>query len=70
MTKWEYKTEVGLLGTTDTLGGTVKGSYLKSTTEDDIHRLGEEGWELVGLTGVSVGGSTKSVLLLFKRPME
>jgi hypothetical protein len=70
MTQWEYKTAVGLLGSTDTLGGSVKGSYLKAASEDDIHKLGEEGWELVAITGVSVGGSTRSVLMFFKRPKE
>ena len=70
MTKWEYKTMVVLLETTDTLGGVIKGSHPKSACEADVQQLGEEGWELVGLTSVNLGGSTKNLLLVFKRPKE
>ena len=70
MTKWEYKYAVGLLESTDTLGGVIKGTHLKSVSEADVQKLGDEGWELVGLTDVNLGGSTKNVLLVFKRPKE
>ena len=70
MTKWEYKYTVGLLETTDTLGGVIKGSHLKSVSEAEVQQLGEEGWELVGLTNVNLGGSTKNMLMVFKRPRE
>jgi len=68
MTQWEYKTVVCLLESTDTLGGVIKGSHLKSGSEADIQKAGEEGWELAGLTGVTLAGSTKNLLLVFKRP--
>ena len=70
MTKWEYKTVIGLLETTDALGGVIKGSHLKSVCEAEVQKLGEEGWELVGLTAVNLAGSTKNLLLAFKRPLE
>lgn len=70
MTRWEYKYAVGLLETTDALGGVIKGSHLKGVSEAEIEQLGEEGWELVGLTSVNLSGTTKNLLLAFKRPKE
>jgi hypothetical protein len=68
--KWEYRSVVGLLDSSDVLGGLLKGWHLKSESEADVQKLGEEGWELVGLTDIGILGSTKNVLLVFKRPKE
>jgi hypothetical protein len=54
----------------DALGGLIKGWHLKAITDDEVQKLGEEGWELVGLTDIGLLGSTKNVLLVFKRPMQ
>ena len=70
MIKWEYKSVVGLLDSSDVIGGLLKGWHLKSESEADVQKLGEEGWELVGLTDIGILGSTKNVLLVFKRPRE
>ena len=70
MTKWEYKSAVGLLDSSDVLGGLIKGWHLKSKSEADVQKLGEEGWELVGLTDIGIFGATKNVLLVFKRRKE
>lgn len=67
--KWEYKFAVGLLESTDTLGGVVKGSHLKAVSEDEIRKLGEEGWELVGMATINHAGSTKNLLLAFRRQL-
>jgi len=65
MTKWEYKSVVGLLD-----GGLIKGWHLKSQSDEEVQKLGDAGWELVGLTDIGILGSTKNVLLVFKRPKE
>jgi len=70
MTKWEYKSMVGRLDSSDVLGGLIKGWHLKSESEADVQKLGEEGWELVGLTDIGIFGATKNVLLVCKRPKE
>jgi hypothetical protein len=48
----------------------IRGSHLKGVYEAEIQQLGEEGWELVGLTDVNLAGGTKNLLLTFKRPKE
>jgi hypothetical protein len=60
-TKWEYmvkKIETGF-------GGNVK------TEDDELHRLGKEGWELVGVTAVNqaniVAGQIVTLIMAFKR---
>ena len=68
MIKWEYKSVVGLLDSSDVLGGLIKGWHLKAKSNDEVQKLGEEGWELVGLTDIGVLGATKNLLLVFKRP--
>ena len=70
MTRWEYKSVVGLLDSSDALGGLVRGWHLKSESAEEAAELGEAGWELVGLTDIAILGNTKNVLLVFKRPKE
>ncbi|MDP6850686.1 MAG: DUF4177 domain-containing protein [Planctomycetota bacterium] len=70
MTKWEYKSIVGLLNSSGALGGLLKGWNLKAETNDTVKDLGEEGWEMVSITSINVLGFTKNVLMIFKRPKE
>jgi len=49
-----------------------KSSFLKRELEDDalieeMNILGNEGWELVSSIDHAVGGSTTSIVLIFKR---
>ena len=44
---------------------------LDPTREAELNRLGEEGWELVGITAVNFKtGATDHIGLVFKRPRE
>ena len=70
MTKWEYKSVVGLLDSSDALGGLAKGWDLKTDSGEELQALGDAGWELVGLTDIGIFGSTKNVLMVFKRPKQ
>lgn len=70
MTRWEYKSIVGVLDSCEALGGLTKGWNLKTDSRAEIETLGDEGWELVGLTDVGIMGANKNVLLMFKRPRE
>jgi hypothetical protein len=39
--------------------------------EPQLNRLGEEGWELVGLTAINFKtGATDHIGMVFKRPLE
>ncbi len=39
--------------------------------ESDLNRLGEDGWELVGLTAINFKtGATDHIGMVFKRPRE
>jgi hypothetical protein len=67
--KWEYK--IIDLGSKS---GLIKEGVIRDITKR-IARLGEEGWELVGLVPMYVhagltGYSITQALLLFKRPMK
>jgi hypothetical protein len=67
--KWEYK--IIDLGSKS---GLIKEGVVRDITKR-IARLGEEGWELVGLVPMYVhagltGYSITQALLLFKRPMK
>jgi hypothetical protein len=67
--KWEYK--IIDLGSKS---GLIKEGVIRDVTKR-IVRLGEEGWELVGLVPMYVhagltGYSITQALMLFKRPMK
>jgi Domain of unknown function (DUF4177) len=41
------------------------------TTTQYLNELGQEGWELVGLTSVNFKtGATDNIAMIFKRPLE
>jgi hypothetical protein len=67
--KWEYKIiELG------SKSGLIKEGVVRDITKR-IARLGEEGWELVGLVPMYVsagltGYTITQALMLFKRPIE
>lgn len=63
MLKFEYKTidyiadKWGILKIKDDL------------LENDLNGMGLEGWDLVEKIQINQGGSTKKILLIFKRPI-
>jgi hypothetical protein len=67
--KWEYKIiELG------SKAGLIKEGVVRDITKR-VARLGEDGWELVGLVPMYVhagltGYSITQALMLFKRPMK
>jgi len=65
MVKWEYRVE------TTEVGGTVQRNLDKMTNKW-LNELGNNGWELVGITTLNVGNGLTSKLasLVFKRPIE
>jgi len=78
MTKWEYKiinarsenyrldpgARSGIWPPQGSGGG-------ERTTAQFLNELGEEGWELVGLTSVNFKtGATDNLAMIFKRPLE
>jgi len=64
--KWEYKV------LTPEMKGWIK-KKVSSDTFEELNTLGEEGWELIGVTpvtanmGTSWGGTTASFVFFFKR---
>lgn len=56
MEQWEYK----IVAYTH-----WSGAKLKPEHEEELNALGEEGWELVGMSAVST-----TMTLVFKRPIE
>lgn len=75
MEKWDYKT----LSRERSVKGTRTDIYVEANNwnqriEDQLHRLGNEGWELVtvvprsSLAGTHGAGFTSEELWVFKRP--
>ena len=63
MDKWEYKTVK--LDTTTWIGS---GNIEETQLDDQMNRLGNEGWELVSaLDTNATGGISKYIVTIFKR---
>lgn len=65
MQKFEYKT----------IKMTPKRAIFDQKLEDEslveeMNVLGKEGWELVTSIDNKMGGTSKSIILIFKRPLE
>lgn len=61
MTRWEYKI----------INIRSENYRLDPNAAPQLTALGEEGWELVGLTSVNFkSGATDNIALVFKRPIE
>lgn len=62
MKKWEYKTESYVPS------GFVGGKVNLSEFNNELNRLGHEGWELVNAVSVALDyGRTRKILIIFKR---
>jgi hypothetical protein len=63
MKKYEYK----VIKTDET--GIWEGTYKldASTTEDNLNKLGFDGWELISVIDTITGGSSKGFTMFFKR---
>jgi hypothetical protein len=60
MTKWEYKI----------INIRSENYRLDPNAVTQLNQLGEEGWELVGLTSVNFKtGATDNIAMVFKRPV-
>ncbi|MEM9555871.1 MAG: DUF4177 domain-containing protein [Acidobacteriota bacterium] len=60
MTRWEYKI----------INIRSEGYRLDPNAVGQLNRLGEEGWELVGLTSVNFkSGASDNIAMVFKRPL-
>ena len=76
MTKWEYKI-VNVRSENYRLDPSARsgvwpppGPASERTTTQYLNELGQEGWELVGITSVNFKtGATDNVAMLFKRPV-
>ncbi len=65
MQKFEYKTVF-----TDTKGFTG-GKVDQNAFQNVLNELGAEGWDLISTVPVAQGyGSTRSIISIFKRPMD
>lgn len=65
MTKWEYKTIKVMTG------GFMGGKLDESELEHELNRYGQDGWEVVSCFDTSYGqGTTREVIVVFKRPVE
>ena len=63
--KWEYRTVV-FAATTGAYPGRLDGPEFN----DKLNSLGDEGWELVDVTGINtVNGLTRDVIAVLKRPL-
>lgn len=61
MRKWEYRI----------INIRSERYQLDPNASVELNRLGQEGWELVGLTSVNFkSGATDNIALVFKRPVE
>lgn len=60
MTRWEYKI----------INIRSEGYRLDPNAVGQLNRLGEEGWELVGLTSVNFkSGASDNIAMVFKRAL-
>jgi hypothetical protein len=72
MQKWELFTRSYGLG----LGGNVTDIWHKKdkktgkTEWDELTKLASEGWELIDVTSITIGGTASEILYTFKRPVE
>ena len=63
--KWQYTTFK--MATTGFSGGKLN----EETFTDHLNDLGDQGWELVAAIATNQGtGSTRDVIVIFKRPTE
>lgn len=74
MTKWEMASYLtrefyGLSGPNVTQIWNKKDSKTGLTNWDEIAKYGQDGWELVSVTPLAIGGSTTQLLYSFKRPV-
>ena len=72
MQKWELFTiSCGLsLGGNATDIWSKKNKKTGKTKWDKLTDLAAEGWELVDVTSITLGGTTSEILYTFKRPIE
>ena len=65
--KWEYKT----IKLADEGFWITQGRINEAALEDELNRLGSQGWELVSVFDTNrSGGGTNGVIAVFKRKME
>jgi len=64
--KWEYMT-VMFKAKGFWLGGKLDGDAFN----EELNKLGEQGWELVSIVGTNMAyGTTRDVVAVFKRPRQ
>lgn len=75
MTRWEYKI-INIRSENYRLDPNARGVWPPPgtagdrTTAQHLNELGEDGWELVGITSVNFKtGATDNVAFVFKRPL-
>ncbi|MDQ3622360.1 MAG: DUF4177 domain-containing protein [Verrucomicrobiota bacterium] len=62
--RWEYKV------CKFEAGGFLGGKVDASSVEDQLNRLGMQGWEVAGVFETNLGhGATRDVAILLKRPV-
>lgn len=60
MTRWEYKV----------INVRSENYRLDPNSSIELNKLGQEGWEMVGLTSVNFkSGATDNIAMVFKRPV-
>ncbi len=61
MTRWEYKV----------INIRSENYRLDPNSSIELNKLGQEGWEMVGLTSVNFkSGATDNIAMVFKRPIS
>lgn len=74
MAKWElalYVAHGGAIGAIDISSLTTKrDKETGNTAWNDLTDMATDGWELVSVTPIALGGTTTSLLFSFKRPQE
>lgn len=69
MQRWEYKVIEPTTLKKSNMGRLFE-SWLPSEEEDHLNSLGDEGWELIGVTGYHRGYGGASVRAYLKRPKQ
>lgn len=60
MTRWEYKI----------INIRSENYRLDPNSSTELNKLGQEGWEMIGLTSVNFkSGATDNIAMVFKRPV-
>jgi hypothetical protein len=70
MQKWKYLTLVHVADMKNNKAYWFGNEEDTRSAQEILEQLGEEGWELVSVTSVSMRGNTQGLNYYFKRPVE